>query len=46
MDLKGYKTKADKLIYIPNNNAQNYPLCGLQLVVLHDFTLNLMDKKS
>ena len=27
------KTMADKLIYIPNNDAQNYPFCRLQLVV-------------
>ena len=23
----------DKLMYIPNNDAQNYPFCRLQLVV-------------
>ena len=26
------KTMADKLIYIPNNNTQNYPFCRLKLV--------------
>ena len=24
---------ADKLMYIPNNDTQNYPFCRLQLVV-------------
>ncbi len=24
---------ADKLMYIPNNDAQNYPLCRLKLMV-------------
>ena len=24
---------ADKLMYIPNDNKQNYPFCRLQLVV-------------
>ena len=24
---------ADKLTYIPNDDTQNYPFCGLQLVV-------------
>ena len=28
-----YKTIADKLMYIPNNDKQNYPFCRLQLVV-------------
>ena len=32
MDLK-YKTIANKLINIPNENAQNPPFCKLQLVV-------------
>ena len=27
------KTMADKLIYIPNNDTQNYPFCRLQLEV-------------
>ena len=27
------KTMADKLIYIPNDDTQNYPLCRLQFVV-------------
>ena len=32
-DLKAYKTMADKFIYIPNDNTQNYPFCTLKLVV-------------
>ena len=31
-DLKD-KTMADKLMYISNNDKQNYPLCRLKLVV-------------
>ena len=27
------KTMSNKLIYIPNDNTQNYPFCRLQLVV-------------
>ena len=27
------KTMADKLMYIPNYNTQNYPLCRLQFVI-------------
>ena len=27
------KAMADKLIYIPNDDTQNYPLCRLQLEV-------------
>ena len=27
------KTMADKLMYIPNDDAQKYPFCKLQLVV-------------
>ena len=27
------KTIADKLMYIPSNDTQNYPFCRLQLVV-------------
>ena len=26
-------TMADKFMYIPNDNAQNYPFCRLKLVV-------------
>ena len=29
----GDKTMADKLIYIPNDDAQNYPVCRLQSMV-------------
>ena len=32
MDLRD-KTIADKLMYIPNADTQNYPCCRLQLVV-------------
>ena len=32
---------ADKLMYIPNDDTQNYPFCRLKLVVE---TLNLMNK--
>ena len=28
------KTMADKLMYIPNDDKQNYPFCRLQLVVV------------
>ena len=31
-DLKGFDN-GDKLIYIPNDNTQNYPFCWFQLVV-------------
>ena len=27
------KTIADKLVYIPKDDTQNYPSCGLKLVV-------------
>ena len=27
------KTMADKLMYIPSDDTQNYPFCRLQLVV-------------
>ena len=27
-----YKTMADKLIFIPNDDTQNYPFCRLKLV--------------
>ena len=27
----------DKLVYIPNDDTQNYPLCRLQLVVEETF---------
>ena len=27
---------ADKLMYMPNDNTQNYPLCTLQLVVQNE----------
>ena len=31
----------DKLMYIPNEDTQNYPYCRLQLVVKTFWTLNL-----
>ena len=31
------KTRADKLIYIPNDDTQNYPFYKLQLVVVKTF---------
>ena len=31
------KTMADKLVYIPNENAQIYPFCRIQLVVEETF---------
>ena len=33
---------ADELMYIPNNDTQNYPYCRLQLVVR---TLNLINQQ-
>ena len=33
MNLKGSDILADKLIYIPNDDAQNYPFRRLQLVI-------------
>ena len=32
-DVKESKTMADKLMYILNDNTQNYPFCRLRLVV-------------
>ena len=37
------KTMADKLMYIPNDDSQNYPICKLKLVVE---TLNTELNKS
>ena len=28
------ETLADKMMYIPNDHTQNYPLCKLQLVIV------------
>ena len=33
VNTKDLKTMADNLMYIPNDDAQNYPFCRLQLVV-------------
>ena len=43
------KTMADKLIYIPNEDTQNYPFCRLLLVVetqLNEPTKHNSNKKS
>ncbi len=36
----------DELMYIPNDDLQNYPFFRLQLVVLNDWTLNLMNQPT
>ena len=43
--IKRDKAMADKLMYtyIPNNDAQNYPFCGLKLVVETFKHFNLMN---
>ncbi len=38
------KTIADKLMYIPNNDTKNYPLCSITISGLIVWTLNLMIK--
>ena len=38
------KTMVDKLMYIPNDNKQNYPFYRLQLVVETVKTLHLMNQ--
>ena len=37
------KAMADKLLYIPNDDKQNYPFCRLQLVV-ETFGHNLINQ--
>ena len=38
------KTIADKLIYIPSDDAQNYPFLGLQLAVENGQSLKFMSQ--